>query len=100
MVVIKIQLGDVFQIDWSDGVTIIYKAYKVADHKLLCTKCSLDTRIARHAVFIVDKVRKKGSKVSVDILMSYDIRFRKLPKLKALLYEPILDEEAKRWGLL
>ena len=95
---LRVRKGDVFQVTWkyfASEEEVVYKVYRIGYGRVECVKICIkgvdSEPFPRYTYFRADKV-EEGEAV---IDFGYDYA-RHLPKLKALLYEPILDEYWKK----
>ena len=92
---VVVEVGDVFEISWTltDKETTVYKAYNIRDNVVDCVCINTNSGYVMCTFFVADYYDIKGKYAVIDF-QDLDVRF--LPKLKALLYEPILDEHWKK----
>lgn len=97
---IKVKVGDVFQVNWhciaDYEETVVYKVFNIVSMRIECVKLVIkgyDTsRLPRYTYFIADSI--ENNKAVIDFAECDHAKI--LPKIKAILYEPILDEFWKK----
>jgi len=96
---IEVKVGDVFTIRWNKGESYsIYKAYRVRKRKLTYIKSTIDSldcvKIVNgnpYYTFFSVKVAN-DNECSVEIETIDGAEFIRVPRLKSILYENIMDE--------
>ena len=92
---VVVRVGDVFEISWTltDKETTVYKVYNIRSNVVDCVCVNTNSGCVMYTFFIADYYDMKNKYAVIDF---QDLKVKFLPKLKALLYEPILDEHWKK----
>jgi len=88
---IVVRVGDIFEVSCTlvSKDTTVYKVYNIRSNIVDCVCVNTNSGYVMCTFFVADYYDIKGKYAVIDF---QDLKVKFLPKLKALLYEPILDE--------
>jgi len=89
--IVKVKLGDVFYINWFYCFEAVYKLYHISYGIMQAHGVCLENCKIRKASFTVHHI-ENNKIMHLDLGNDFKGEFKVLPKLRAMLYVPTLDE--------